>query len=394
MDEIQKANLLADMKKYPCQYSREIMYEYISSGELTINDLVYDGNILTDSAYIHILRFPKLRDEQRPLPVVRSSTPYSEEGNLDVLLWGVPGVGRKMFLSGLLSLTGQLGFRFEPRVKSGAYACELCNYSRFSFVPPRFMESYIQVIDAQLNNESQDIARISFVEMPNEKLVELYERINNKKSTSVKPLCHKPHKGIKAVLNLLKRTHTNTNEIFFEDLGHGADGILNNQNRKIIFLFIEPENKVCADFYDKTTKEFRQVRNSDVIEKLIFFLDQHPSFLKKVEGIHIILTKCDYFGEHVDQNVILDKLNEQGYSAVLSRIKEICKKYDINKQTGSLVGLHPFCVGKFMPGDVYKFDETYSLMIFRVIQMYITTGGSYGPLSGFSEPRFKDFFAK
>ena len=42
------------------------------------------------------------------------------------------------------------------------------------------MESYIQVIDAQLNNESQDIARISFVEMPNEKLVELYERINNK----------------------------------------------------------------------------------------------------------------------------------------------------------------------------------------------------------------------
>ena len=87
-------------------------------------------------------------------------------------------------------------------------------------------------------------------------------------------------------------------------------------------------------------------------------------------------------------------MNEQGYSAVLSRIKEICKKYDINKQTGSLVGLHPFCVGKFMPGDVYKFDETYSLMIFRVIQMYITTGGSYGPLSGFSEPRFKDFFAK
>ena len=102
MDEIQKANLLADMKKYPCQYSREIMYEYISSGELTINDLVYDGNILTDSAYNHILRFPKLRDEQRPLPVVRSSTPYSEEGNLDVLLWGVPGVGSKMFLSGLL----------------------------------------------------------------------------------------------------------------------------------------------------------------------------------------------------------------------------------------------------------------------------------------------------
>ena len=90
--------------------------------------------------------------------------------------------------------------------------------------------------------------------------------------------------------------------------------------------------------------------------------------MKKVVGIHVILTKSDTLGDYVDQNVIQDILNQQGYSAVLESIKDICQKYEINKQTGFKVGLYPFCVGKFMPGDVYTFDETDSLKILRVIQ--------------------------
>lgn len=45
------------------------MYEYISSGELTYNDLVSDGTILSDRAYTHILQYPRLSDEQKPLPI-------------------------------------------------------------------------------------------------------------------------------------------------------------------------------------------------------------------------------------------------------------------------------------------------------------------------------------
>ena len=90
--------------------------------------------------------------------------------------------------------------------------------------------------------------------------------------------------------------------------------------------------------------------------------------MKKVVAIHVILTKSDTLGDYVDQNIIKEKLNGQGYQAVLSDIKSICEQYDINKQTGFKVGLYPFCVGKFMPGDVYTFDETDSLKILRVIQ--------------------------
>ena len=60
--------------------------------------------------------------------------------------------------------------------------------------------------------------------------------------------------------------------------------------------------------------------------------------------------------------------------------------YGINETTGNEVGLYPFCVGKFMPGDVYTFDETDSLKILRVIQRnaipYVNPnrGGIWGSL--------------
>ena len=78
-------------------------------------------------------------------------------------------------------------------------------------------------------------------------------------------------------------------------------------------------------------------------------------------------------GDYADANVIQERLVQQGYQAVMNRIKKICETYDINKATGFQVGLFPFCIGKFMPGDVYTFDETDALKILRVIQANTTS---------------------
>ena len=90
--------------------------------------------------------------------------------------------------------------------------------------------------------------------------------------------------------------------------------------------------------------------------------------MSKVISIHVILTKSDTLGENVNKDIIQEILNSQGYHAVLQDIKSICEKYNINKNTGFQVGLYPFCVGRFMAGDVYTFDDTDSLKILRVIQ--------------------------
>lgn len=329
-----KGNLLSDMKRFPFKYHRDEMYAYISSNVLTMEDLVDNSGVLTDRGYSHIKRYPTLKSEQRSLPVSKLENPHSEEGNTDIYFFGVSGSGKTCVLSGLMSLTGQLGFRFDPKGPGGGgnYAIELRNYARTSMLPPATDQQYIQVIDGQINDGDGNIHKIAFIEMSGEKTAE-FAAMDNQES--------------------------------FEDLGPGAANLLSNDNNKVLFFVIDPTNKKNIEM---GVGSQQWVMQSDVLNCVSALLSRNPTLMKKVIAIHIILTKCDTLGEYVDQNVIENLLNSQGYQAVLADIKAICEKYDINKQTGFHVGLYPFCVGKFMSGDVYTFDETDSLKILRVIQ--------------------------
>lgn len=329
-----KGSLLSDMKRYPFKYNRELMYDYISTNALTMEDLVDISNTLTDRAYSHIKKYPRLIDEQRQLPVSRLENPHSEEENTDVYFFGVSGSGKTCVLAGLMSLTGQLGFRFDPKGPGGGgnYAMELRNYARTSMLPPATDQNYIQVIDGQINDENAHLHKISLIEMSGEKTAE-FAAIENPTS--------------------------------LEDLGVGASGLLSNDNNKVIFFVIDPTNEKEVQMGRDSNQ---WVMQSDVLSCVSSLLSKNKELMKKVVAIHVILTKSDTLGDYVDQNTIQDLLNSQGYQAVLEDIKSICEQYNINKQTGFHVGLYPFCVGKFMAGDVYTFDETDSLKILRVIQ--------------------------
>ena len=329
-----KGDLLTDMKRFPFKYDRKTMYEYISTNALTIEDLVDTSGTLTNRAYEHIKKYPNLRNEQRMLPVSRLENPHSEEGNTDVYFFGVSGSGKTCVLSGLMSLTGQLGFRFDPKGPGGGgnYAMELRNYARTSMLPPATDQNYIQVIDGQINDEDGNLHKISLIEMSGEKTAE-FAAIENPTS--------------------------------LEDLGAGASGLLSNDNNKVLFFVIDPTNEKNVEL---GLGSEQWVMQSDVLSCVSSLLAKNKTLMKKIVAIHVILTKSDTLGDFVDPNVIQNVLNEQGYQAVLADIKSLCETYDINKQTGFHVGLYPFCVGKFMPGDVYTFDETDSLKILRVIQ--------------------------
>ncbi|MDE7135947.1 MAG: hypothetical protein K2N91_04895 [Muribaculaceae bacterium] len=87
-----KDRLLADMQDNPAMYSREEMYRIIYDGILTEQDLVDNSKVLTKKAFEHILRYPLLSDEQRPLPVSTLKEPKSESGNADVCFIGLTGL--------------------------------------------------------------------------------------------------------------------------------------------------------------------------------------------------------------------------------------------------------------------------------------------------------------
>lgn len=333
-----KGNLLSDMKRYPFKYNRELMYDYISTNALTMEDLVDTSHTLTDRAYSHIKKYPHLLDEQRQLPVSRLENPQSEGGNTDVYFFGVSGSGKTCVLSGLMSLTGQLGFRFDPKGPGGGgnYAMELRNYARTSMLPPATDQEYIQVIDGQIKDDKGFLHKISLIEMSGEKTRQ-FASIDNPTG--------------------------------LEDLGPGASGLLSNDNNKVIFFVIDPTaNEKDIILNNSAGSDSVVVKQSDVLSCVSSLLSKNKALMKKVVAIHVILTKSDTLGDYIDQSVIQNILDAQGYRVVLEDIKAICTKYDINKQTGFQVGLYPFCVGRFMPGDVYTFDETDSLKILRVIQ--------------------------
>lgn len=327
--------LLRDIKRVPSDYSRERMYEIISSNRLSREDLVYNHHVLTDRAYEHIRRYPHLEDEQRELPFSRIEKPYSEHGNIDVYFFGLSGSGKTCLLAGLMGLSGQLGFQFDPRGPGGAgnFASELRNYSRCSMLPPHDCKNYIQIIDAQINDENGNPHDISLIEMSGEKLRDL------------------------AMME---------NSSCIDDLGIGASALLLNDNKKILFFVIDPSNEGPMVWNDYGNSKI--IKQSDAIQSVLSILQKNKKVMRKIEAIHFILTKCDSLGEDIDQDVIRDRIIRQGYMDCIQFAKSVCQEFDINRQVGNSVGLYPFSLGKFMPGDTYTYDDTRALMILRGIQ--------------------------
>lgn len=327
----EKDLLLADMKINPKKYRREEMYRIIYNGLLTEQDLVVNSKILTKRAYEHILRYPTLSDEHRELPVSTLENPKSEYGNTDVYFFGLPGSGRSCVLAGLMAQTGKLGFRFDPRGSGGGgdYAMDLRNYARCSMLPPSDGSYYIQIINCEIRDNSTHLKKISLIDMPGHSIV---SKIVGKDPITLK------------------------------DLGYGADDLLMNDNNKVLFFIIDPTARPIREYNGN------YIFQSDILNCVSYLLFKNNALMKKVAAIHVILTKSDTLGDNVDRDVIQDVIKSKGYQAFIEDIKHICEQYGINRRTGFHVGVYPFSIGKFMPGDVYEFDDSDSLRILRVIQ--------------------------
>lgn len=176
MDKTQKTNLLADMKKHPCNYSRETMYEYISSGVLTYDDIVVNNKILNDVAFKRICENPNLYNEQIKLGVSNKEEISSKEGCLDILLFGIPGVGRRTMLAGLLNSKTEFDLSFNFRGTCSSYILDLLNSINTCSLPDSSNTPYIQLIEASFRNGRGQTSPISLIEMSGEKLVEFYQK--------------------------------------------------------------------------------------------------------------------------------------------------------------------------------------------------------------------------
>lgn len=167
------------------------------------------------------------------------------------------------------------------------------------------------------------------------------------------------------------------------------DKILNNPNKKIIFLTLDPtnlKNILIAPATEDT--EDLWVNQSDILSCVISHFKNNPSFMRNVIGFHTILSKSDTWLKSSLSTSIEQAINTVNASGLLLQIQQLCNVYNINKHLNENIDPIPFSIGKFMMGDTYEFDNNDAKKLLQLIKKDIVASESRSSILS----RLKDYF--
>lgn len=327
--EMEKQRLISEMKNYPMKFHREIMYEILSTQIFTKDELVNDYKILTEEAYEQILKYPTfssgivnpplhLTDEE-----IIDKLDKRSSNEIDVLSLGLPGSGGKTCL--LASLMSQMDIR-DDFVSNGfnKYAKYLADIINRRALPGATVNNYLYDIRTRLFIDKKNYQDLIFWEFAGEQVLSIaaYE---NEFVTDIFP-----------ALNLL----------------------FSSPNKKIILFSIDLTNKYQYCFDNLL------VNQQYIFECITSFLLKDKKISKNVISIYIIITKADCFNSYN----WLKWLTDSGYYSFIENLKELCYKNKIMAYNNYNPHIIPFSIGTFMPGDTYKYDESYTLSLLEQIK--------------------------
>lgn len=202
-----------------------------------------------------------------------------------------------------------------------SYAEYLADYMKSNRLPPATDRSYVQVVNTLLNAEGKEFG-VSFIEFAGEQILDM---VGNAKEEGFSPL--------------------------YPDIGN----IFKNNNRKILFLSIDPTStKPCqiggdSDFW---------VYQSDIYEMLVSLLKYDCRFCNNIIGIHLLITKSDLWLKEPALNTTLKELLfRYGYRVAWENLCDLCKKNEILQKRDYVPSISAFSIGKFMIGDTYSFED-------------------------------------
>ena len=317
------------VKKEPCNYDPHYLLYLIEKGFFTKQEFI-DSGVLTESIYKRLLNYDPYAGTFDFRSVYDDCELKCEEGSTDVYFFGVPCSGKSTLLMALLS-SGNLR---NNLLNSYAHFFNLyLEAGKIVPVTPRTIAMPIPVS----NIKSQ---RFNLIDYGG---IQLVEDILFNKDHIVK-ICE-----IDAALSRL----------------------LSNGNRKSFFIIIDPTAKVlryCREVvvgHDEETGlplielEYHAVYQRTLIQMMVnlFEFPENSEIMKKVDSIHIIMTKSDTLGNPVErEEKALGIFNERYADDIMEPLKDLCKKYGINKSDNYTPRLYTFSLGKFYLGGLFDFN--------------------------------------
>lgn len=337
------------MRTRPNEYDVSRLMRLLDEKIVTEQELILD-KVVTQNV-LDTLRYT---DVNADLPDIRkaieSSHAECKDGFTDVFFFGVPSTGKTCVLMGM-SRSNSLHINLASG--GGDYASALQQYTDVGVTVPRTPGTFVTTLEATISKTNEDsVHKINLVEMSGE---EFAFGIAN-----------------------------NADHVFtFEDMGSGATELLKNNNRKVFFLIIDPTanvvriNREIIDGYDEETGspitrlEYCVVNQRTLIQKMVnlFETPGNAEIMKKVDSIHIIMTKSDTLGNPVEREEKAYKIFQEKFGGdILEPLIELCKEYNINAQTKFHPKLFTFSLGTFYIGGLYEYEQNDSNRLVKAIR--------------------------
>lgn len=346
-----KQGEIAEMRNNPNNYEVSRLMRLLNEGIATERELIM-AKVMTEN----ILETLRNTDINSDLPDIRKAIADShaecKDGYTDVFFFGVPSTGKTCVLMGM-SRSNSLHINLAAG--GGDYASALQQYTDVGVTVPRTPGTFVTTLEATISSRKEPVGvvhKVNLVEMSGE---EFAFGIAN-----------------------------NPDHVFtFEEMGSGATQLLRNDNRKVFFLIIDPTanvvriNREIVDGYDEDTGqplthlEYCVVNQRTLIQKMVnlFENEGNSEIMKKVDSIHIIMTKSDTLGNPVErEEKALSIFNDKFGGDILEPLIELCKEYSINVNTQFHPKLYTFSLGTFYVGGLYEYEQTDSNRLVKAIK--------------------------
>lgn len=335
------------MKNAPNSYSVPMLMHLLSIGVFSDDELIVEG-VVTQNV-LHTLRNMDIKDD---LPDIKeaqeNSTPECKEGYTDVYFFGIPSTGKTCVLMGLTSTPS---LQMNLASAGGDYAAALQQYTEYGVAVPQTPGEFVTTLEGTISDyERNSDHKVNLVEMSGEEFA-------------------------------FKITGNPDHVFNFEDMGTGATRLLSNSNKKVFFLIIDPTtdivrfNREYTEYDEETGEKTTRLKHAVVNQKTmipkIINIMQNPDnaeIMKRVDSIHIIMTKADTLGSPAERDANALKQFNLRFGKIVPLLVKLCEEYNINSNTNYRPKLFTYSLGTFYVGGLYEYDETDSDRLVEVIK--------------------------
>ena len=334
------------MRREPNRYDVSRLLYLVQLGIFTVDELISEG-VMTENVWNTLNNIDVKNDLPDIYEAMQESKVECSEGSTDVYFFGLPFTGKTCILQGMLSTSSLL---LDLASSSGPYAEALRQYTDCGIVVPCTPDDFVTTLKAKI---------ITGGHTPIERNVNFVEMSGNH------------------FLNMVK----DYGEHFKTEDNEDIANLLHNDNRKVFFLIIDPTinniklNREYDEYDEQAGEKIHRLKYVVLSQKIfmqkivnIFQDPANSDIMRKVDSIHIIITKADTLGEQLQRREkALDYFNNHYAMNIVPSLTKVCRDYNINSNSDYRPKLFSFSLGKFYVGGLYEYDATDSELLVNAI---------------------------